>query len=847
MKKILKFNHLFVNRSLCFILSWIMAFSTFITLTVSNAKLLDLIHIRNIITAYADDEMLPQFYREGELVGIYNPDYTSTDTIYYKIGENGTWSEYEVPVAIPAFTTTSVYAKIGENGTINGDDFTSSKLEVGVYYESEDDFLLTYNGLNFNYSRFYSSKRGAWFCSLDYHCTINGNIAKVQLPDSREFTFVKNGNDEFVNEIYGYTLQKENGVYYTEIEETRYYFGNNTKRITDKYGNEISYYSVNDLNGTSIYVSDNAINNSRRYIYRCPCDSYMLGADDEFGEDYWYMNIEMPNDSEIVYRRYDDTNTEVVVDQTGKYKNIYKYNCGNAYRLLTKSNDKTINYNSDGRVSSILYDSGQAITYTYDDANMTYIVSSNQGGSATTVYNDAFLPVSVSNGMTTTTYTYDSKYRLASETTDDITVTYSYDNNGNLVSSVSSDTENSINTYYTYYSNGKVKREQTGDDYIYYVYNANGDVTVSATLKENFTGTVPAEYDSTLTCFDVTEYTYDSSGRLTEEASDDYTESYTYDQYGNTASIESEYTENNETVTNQTDYTYDIMGNVLTSTQNNETTSYTYDEAGRTLLVNEDGKYTRTIYDSLGRVVQEIGPEDYDITKEGLPNENTYADANVGQRYHYNNLNQVDYEINRLDVRTDYTYHTNGVKATEAFDIYQYSYNNKGNVTQITLDGANTPYAVYTYDTAGTVLQNITYGNGQQVIYEYNTDGTIKKQKYKESANASPVTQFVYEYDSDGELTVTVDLNAQRYTAYANNTVTVSNLLSTEVDNEITYSAGALIYSYADTPGETTNGDTTPATSTKAYNGNTVGITYNENNTAYTLNNSSLLDRKSVV
>ncbi len=846
MEKKRKTYHLY-QRAISLLLSVIIGLGTFVSLTVSNAKLLDILHIRNVLTAYADDEVLPQFYREGELVGIYNPDYTSTDTIYYKIGENGDWTEYEVPVAIPAFSTTTVYAKIGSSGTVNGDDFNSSRLAIGAYTESNTDFSITYNNLTFDFYRCYDSRTNEWFYGNNWSIeVINDALIKAQLLNGEKLHFVRKGN-VYYNELNSYAITVNGSQATLNADDVRYIYtlnGSNKHliRIEDLNGN---YFNIGmTLARTDVYDPE-----GRHYLIGSGATTEIL-SDIEDDDIYAVFRTTDPTGSNLEYfymgpngGLWDNKYLDVVKDQAGKIISKYQY----ADNKLSKSNDKSIYYINEvnnvnnGRVSSIVYDSGEAITYTYDDENMTYTESSNQGGSKTTVYNDAFLPVSVSDGITTTTYTYDSKYRLASETTDGVTITYTYDSNGNLISSESDDTENGVNTDYTYDNDGRVTIEKTGDDYTYYSYNTNGDVVLSGALKDQYKNSPPQSInENNLTYFDVTEYNYDSNGRLIETSSDNSTESYTYDQYGNTTSVETEYTEDNETVTDTTTYTYDVLGNVLTSTQDNETTTYTYDDAGRTLLVNDNGKCTRTLYDDFGRVVQEIDPEDYDSTKEGLPSANTYSDSNVGQRYHYNSQNQIDYEINRLNVRTDYTYHNNGVKATEDFDIYNYSYNPQGNVTQIQITGTTTPYATYNYDTTGLVLNSIDYGNGQSVLYEYNNDGKVKKQKYKASANVNPVTQFVYEYGTDGELSAKIDINSERYTAYSGNSVTVSELVTTVNNNETEYSAGTLIYSYTDTEEATENGVTTPATSTKSYNGNTVGITYNENSTAYTINNSSL-------
>ena len=69
-----------------------------------------------------------------------------------------------------------------------------------------------------------------------------------------------------------------------------------------------------------------------------------------------------------------------------------------------------------------------------------------------------------------------------------------------------------------------------------------------------------------------------------------------------------------------------------------------------------------------------------------MPNANTYSDTNVGHRYVYNETTgNLDSETNRLGVTTDYEYYATGEKKTETFDIYEYNYNTKGDLTKFSL------------------------------------------------------------------------------------------------------------------------------------------------------------------
>ncbi|MDD6728563.1 MAG: WYL domain-containing protein [Eubacteriales bacterium] len=277
---------------------------------------------------------------------------------------------------------------------------------------------------------------------------------------------------------------------------------------------------------------------------------------------------------------------------------------------------------------------------------------------------------------------------------------------------------------------------------------------------------------------------------------------------------------------------------MLTTATECDTSSYVYDAAGRTLLSDENGECTRTLYDDLGRTVQEIAPEDYDSTKDGLPTENTYSDSNAGQRYYYNSeTGNLDREINRLDVVTDYEYYDTGEKKTEFFDIYEFNYDNKGNVANIEISG--NLYATYNYD--GNLLESIDYGNDQTVFYEYNDLSQIVYQKYKDSETAPVETQYEYTYtensddDSDFVLSSKIDYTNNQITEYDGNTVTISNFEI--VDGEI--SVTGLYYSYEESEENTENDTENSEEDTSQYLNqrfadSTLNTTFNENCDVFT-------------
>ena len=402
---------------------------------------------------------------------------------------------------------------------------------------------------------------------------------------------------------------------------------------------------------------------------------------------------------------------------------------------------------------------------------MNYTTLTSSGETTKTVYNDAFLPVEYTDESgTKTEYTYDNHYRVKTEKSGDETTTYTYDSKGNVISYVTSNEKN--NTYYTYNSSGKVVREKSGNDYTYYTYDSKGNVTVLATLKKDFKGEIPKIYDSSLTCFDTLSYTYDNKGRVAkEENSDGSSVSYEYDVSGNVTKETNVTVENDKTKTTVTTYTYDDMGNLLTTQSEGDSATYVYDKAGRTLRVTQNGETTRTLYDNEGRVIQEIAPEDYDSSKDGLPTSNTYADANAGHRYVYNQATgNLDSETNHLGVKTIYTYYSTGEKKTETFDIYKYDYNINGNLTKVYVDGVNT--LSYNYDEDYNLTSEV-YANGQSIRYRYDDNNNLVSQYHNNDTSA----YVTFSYNTDNELTQKVNADTGlKYVYGENNSVEVYRL-----------------------------------------------------------------------
>lgn len=619
------------KKVMCTFLSIIMAFGTFLTMTFSNIPLSDWIDVKEA-SAATSLSPVPVFYRHGELVGIYRVNYTDKTKLQYKIGDNGTWKDYSVPFAIPAHKTTKVYARVGTTGTPTYMNFSNTDQALGVYTESTTDFEFSYNGIDFGYTRTYNSADKDWFEAIYSKALVTNSRLEVTLPDGSKYPMIRKDASTYVDELNGYTLTKTTSNYIFDDGQYKYYFAIKAANsvallgaIEDYNGNRLNLNRTTNTNEMSI--SDGT---GRTFALT---DFRVIDAPD--GSDAQYYSVKEitdPNGNKIEYTTKLRSYIEVK-DQAGVYLGKYEYASDTTDHTLIKSNDKSIEYYANGRLKKITYDNGSWIQYTYNDSLKNYTTLTSSGETTKTVYNDAFYPVEYTDEYgTKTEYTYDSHYRVKTEKTGDKTTTYTYDSKGNVLSYITGNEKD--NTYYTYNSNGKVIREQTGNNYTYYTYDSKGNNLVCATLKKDYTGTAPAQYDASLTCFDTTTYTYDSKGRVTSEVySIGGSVTYEYDNRGNVTKETTVTVENGESTTAVVNYTYDAFGNLLTSSTGNDTSSYIYDAAGRTLLANENGECTRTIYDNQGRTIQEIGPQDYDSTKDGLPTENTYSDnSNITKR-----------------------------------------------------------------------------------------------------------------------------------------------------------------------------------------------------------------------
>ncbi len=663
----------------------------------------------------------------------------------YRIGEEGEWMPYRDPVEIPRASGTYVYARSDRMPealwTVKLDGATGL---YGEYHEQDTDLSMSAGNVTFDFSRTYDREDAdRWFFSVESeirpystYCVRSGLswyllyeyplIRQVILPDKTELMLIAEAEGRpFTDSTGDWTLTYEDGTgTLTYRNELTYTYGTDSllSRIEDNNGNAVSFVRTE----TAVTVSDSYGR------------SYTLAL-----EDGKPVSLTDPLNRVTAYAYNSGGYLSSVTDPSGVVTGSYTYSDG----LLSKSNDTSIYY-SDVFVTSLESDNGSRVTYTYDNAAQRITLTDTAGN--TTVY--SFSNRLLASSVDEVSYTYDSLGRITTVTQNGKTNVYSYNDDGDVSSIVTP--EGSIEYRY---ENRRVTREKDADGgYTYYAYDSKGNVTVTAELIDS-SGSIPEAYmPENASLFHTITYTRRADGLVTKEENSELNSvtSYTYDDYGSIISTSIVKTqEDNTTDTAQSAAVYDMTGRLLSSTENGETTSYFYDAAGRTLRVQCGAQTTRSLYDSSGRLVQEIGPKQYEASKDGLPSENTYEDASAGTRYVYAANGNLISQTNPYGQTTTYTYDSTGNMTASNLDLYHFDLRKTGAASAVTVNGA--PLVSYSYTGGGQKekLTGETWANGQTVSYVYNDEEQMTGIRYNDMVENA----YTFSYNEEGEISEVSD------------------------------------------------------------------------------------------
>ncbi|SFS76370.1 DNRLRE domain-containing protein [Marininema halotolerans] len=390
-------------------------------------------------------------------------------------------------------------------------------------------------------------------------------------------------------------------------------------------------------------------------------------------------------------------------------------------------------------------------TYQYDDKGNYETKSTDpEGRTSESTYDAVGNVTSEKQGSDTTGFAYDGLNRLTKVTdAKGKETSYTYDANGNKTKVTNARGKETTTTYNEMDQVSKIT-DALGKS-VLFAYDLNGNQTK---MTQPNGDTVSTSYDavdrpSSVSYNGAKKYSfgYDANGNITKETDEAKNESTTF-----TYDADNKLTTVTELNNNQTDYTYDKNGNVterkLTAGSTSITQGYGYDANDQLTQVKEDGKNrARYTYDENDRIASRKN-----------------EDGTVSL-YHYNGAGDLTQQV---------ILGTDG----EERDSLTYTYDAKGNITQVKSSQGTTSYAYdaleqltketlpdgtvtsYTYDATGNRLTKTVTKDGNSTTTNYT---------YDDADQMTQVNGKDYTYDKNGNL---IDDGKRTYTYDAENRLT---------------------------------------------------------------------------
>lgn len=648
--------------------------------------------------------------------------------------------------------------------------------QYGGYEQSFEDLFVETKGEDIHFNRYYSSLNNesgifgqGWLSTYEMSCKDYNNdpelnLKIVTIPGENSYLFALD-NGIYTSGMTRMTLTaKVNGTFeLATTDDIIYTFNSNGYLI-----------SINDIFNNLITIDVNK-------------NAKIQKITDSVGREYTYnykndllYSITDPASRAVRYEYTDNRMLRKVVNPLGTSRNLYTYDENMNLTAITDMFDNVIQKieydNSSDMVSKIIDANNNEFLYSYDKNNLSVTITDAAGDDIVYTYNAFGQMVSevMPSGMVETTYC-NSLGEIASVTkkdsnglVQDIT-NYTYDSYGNVLVikyttynyQTSEDGETSTTTNitteeYTYDSKGNVlSQKDVEGKRKYYEYDEFGNVVTEITPLDGTTVYDPSTSDESDFTFVEHQYNDDDSvaseyGLVYRTRKDGATITYYYDDYGYLYRIR-------HSKDGSTYYEYDIIGWLSEiSTPDGIEMSYRYNLNGDTIRINKNNvTQIRTVYDSYGRIKQQIEGAEYILAYDGLemsPSMDTYHnnwnEVEVGTRYYYNQSQKAEY-----------------VKMS-CYTVYL---DDKQNVTSVKVNNTNN-LVTYNYNSdAHNLLDSVDYGNDQSIIYTYTDAGKISSIKFDD--NSSPA--YTYEYDESGELISKVDVINNIRTNFEGEIITV--------------------------------------------------------------------------
>ena len=296
----------------------------------------------------------------------------------------------------------------------------------------------------------------------------------------------------------------------------------------------------------------------------------------EYTYNYKQQLIKKQTNGQQVKYEYDDHYTWNSVVAPYEHRRTYALDDLGRIEFIS-ADDRSFwcQYTGNGLIKSVDYPgSDLKTTYTYDDMNrLTRLTTAN--GTQTIVdytytYDNVGNVLTVS-GSENVVYTYDDLYRLKTVTQDNITTTYEYDGRNNLISETTSD---GITKEYQYSGDNRLKKVIDGGEETTYEYDLNGNLIADSNGNE---------------------YAYNEDNQLIYSKVDDVETTYTIGVDG--------YRNKKKTDDDITTYFLDESGHVITETDGYDKVTQIIWNGIQPIAKKVDNKYYFYIYNGHGDVV----------------------------------------------------------------------------------------------------------------------------------------------------------------------------------------------------------------------------------------------------
>ena len=478
----------------------------------------------------------------------------------------------------------------------------------------------------------------------------------------------------------------------------------------DETGTAYTY----DEDGNVISAADNA---NRNATYSYSDAKELTGATNSNNESYSYT-YSTTNKHRLVAARSNqlgsgftysyDSFGNIIGTKMGTVSTAGNLDTDALYIESGSSYDATGNY-----VTAVTDQRGNATTYDINTTSgLTNSITDPSGATTSYTYeDDSWLPLSISSGDSSVSYSYDAYNRLTQIHHNGFTYNYAFDKFGNT-STVKVGNQTLVTNVYES-GNGQLQSEIYGNGTVYsYSYDEYGrvtDVFIDGTKSYSTVYNAKGQIAEIIDLVNNTKslYTYDISGRVIRVSqSGGKSISTGYDILNRVTAINYQFAGQTKTAS----YGYGDDGRKGTSTLlSGATQTTTYDSLSRetastvgsltknTTYLNVNGNKTTTLPSTLSYAHNGTTLLDVAYTYDVRGNISTLTVDGVTYTYTYDSLNQLT-----------------GVTTSDNSFTASYSYDDGGNITFKTVNGVTTSYGY----TDSNWKDKLTSYNGHAIDYD---------------------------------------------------------------------------------------------------------------------------------